>query len=243
MVSTRGPWIALVRLSYPPPQRESRVNRPARLLTAALTTSAALLLTACGSGGGDGSSSDKIAGAGTGESASASPSPSTSADGIDRPEIKLPDDMKMVFEDRQTGDAEKDAILADNERAVSTVWQAMAYGDLKKSGIGFYYTDTALTGVYNYAKNNIAKNISWAGTLRYFDRQVTLFDDKTSAAVTYCVDESKADLKDRKTKKLQGTKTSSDSYVYYNAGVKKNKVGVWQIWDLTEDRGSKKCQP
>ncbi|WP_262505400.1 hypothetical protein [Streptomyces sp. TRM68367] len=40
-------------------------------------------------------------------------------------EIKLPGDMEMVFEDRETGDAEKDAILADKERAVSTVWQAM----------------------------------------------------------------------------------------------------------------------
>ncbi|WP_406446404.1 hypothetical protein OHB14_45165 [Streptomyces sp. NBC_01613] len=218
------------------------MNRPARLATAVLTASAALMLTACGSGGGDDSSSDKIAGADAGKSKSASPSASASADGIDRPEIKLPADMKMVFDGQQTGDAEKDSILADNERAVSTVWQAMAYGDLKKSGMGFYYTDTALTGVYDYAKSNIAKNISWAGTLRYYDRQVTLFDKK-SAAVTYCVDESKADLKDRKTNKLQGTKTSSDSYVFYNAGVKKNKAGVWQIWDLTEDRGSQKCQP
>jgi hypothetical protein len=200
-------------------------------------------MTACGSGGGDDSSSDKIAGAGTGGTSSGSPSPSTSADGIDRPQIKLPSDMKLAFEDQRTGEATKDAILADNARAVSTVWQAMAYGDLKKSGMGFYYTDTALTGVYRYAKNNIAKNISWAGTLRYYDRQVTLFDDKASAALTYCVDESKADLKDRKTNKVQGTKTSSDSYVYYNAGVKKNKAGVWQIWDLTEDRGAKKCQP
>lgn len=215
------------------------MNRHARLVTAALTASAALLLTACGSGGDD-SSSDKIAGAGTRGTGSPSPSVSASPDGIDRPEIKLPDDMKMVFEGQQTGDAAKGAILADNERAVSTVWQAMAYGDLKKSGMAFYYTDTALTGVYDYAKGNIAKSMSWAGTLRYYNRQVTVFG-KTSAAMTYCVDESKADLKDRRTNKLQGTKTSSDSYVYYNAGVKKDKAGVWQIWDLSEDRGSQKC--
>jgi hypothetical protein len=218
------------------------VNRPARLVPAVLTASAALLLTACGSGGGDDSDSDKIAGADTGATASASPSASASADGIDRPEIKLPGDMKMVFEDRQTGDPEKDAILADNERAVSTVWQAMAYGDMKKSGMAYYYTDTALMGVYDYAKENIARKTSWAGTLRYYDRQVTVFD-KDSAAVTYCVDESKADVKDLKTNKLKGTKTSSDSYVYYNTGVKKDKNGIWQIWDLYEDRGSAKCQP
>ncbi|MET9681822.1 hypothetical protein [Streptomyces coeruleorubidus] len=218
------------------------MNRPARLVTAALTASAALLLTACGSGGGDGASSDKIAGADSADSPSASPSVSASADGIDRPEIKLPEDMKLTFEGRQTGDATKDAILADNERTVSTVWQAMAYGDMKKSGMAFYYTDNALVGVYQYAKGAITKKTSWAGTLRYFDRQVTVLDKK-SAALTYCVDESKADLKNRETNKLQGTKTTPNSYVFYNLGLKKNEDGVWQTWDLTEDRGSQKCQP
>ncbi|MFC9129245.1 hypothetical protein ACFT4A_20660 [Streptomyces sp. NPDC057099] len=218
------------------------MNRPARLVTAALTASAALLLTACGSGGGDESSSDKIAGADSAEKSSASPSVSASADGIDRPEIKLPSDMKLDFEGRQTGDATKDAILADNERAVSTVWQAVAYGDLKKSGMGSYYTDSALTGVYNYAKNNNANKTSWAGSLRYFDRRVTVFD-KTSAAVTYCVDESKANVKNLKTNKVKVTETSPDSYVYYNTGIRKDEKGVWQIWQLHEDRGSERCQP
>ncbi|MGW5130262.1 hypothetical protein [Streptomyces sp. NPDC004135] len=218
------------------------MNRPARLVTAVLTASAALLLTACGSGGGDESSSDKIAGADAAETPSASPSGPAPADGIDRPEIELPSDMKLVFEGRQTGDATKDAILADNERTVSTVWQAMALGDVKKSGMAFYYTDDALAGVYQYAKGAIAKKTSWAGTLRYYDRQVTVFD-KTSAALTYCVDESGADLKNRETDKLQGTKTTSDSYVFYNLGLKKNADGIWQTWDLTEDRGAQKCQP
>ncbi|WDV52288.1 hypothetical protein PV963_18865 [Streptomyces coeruleorubidus] len=218
------------------------MNRPARLVTAALTASAALLLTACGSGGGDESSSDKIAGADSADTPSASPSVSATADGIERPEIKLPSDMKLVFEGQQAGDAIKDAILADNERSVSTVWQAVAYGDLKKSGMGFYYTDTALRGVYNYAKNNNTNKTSWAGTLRYFDRRVTVFDE-TSAALTYCVDESKANVKDLKTDNVKVTETSPDSYVYYNTSVKKNEQGVWQIWQLHEDRGSARCQP
>lgn len=219
------------------------MNRRSNLLAAAaLTAAAALSLSACGSGDDSSKGSNKIAGADTGDTKSASPSPSASADGIDRPEIKLPSDMKMVFEGQKTGDSVKDAILADNERTVSTVWQAMATGDVKSSGLAFYYTDRALTGEYKYAQNAVAKNISWAGNLRYFDRQVTVFG-KSSAAVTYCVDESRADLKDRKTGKTKGTTTSSDSYVYYNAGVKKNDDGVWQTWDLSEDRGSQKCQP
>ncbi|MFD4632268.1 hypothetical protein ACFVYR_13950 [Streptomyces sp. NPDC058284] len=217
------------------------MNRSIRLATSALTACAALLLTACG-GSDDSKDIDKIAGADASGEKSASPSPSATADGIDRPAIKLPSDMKMLFENRETGDAVKDAILADNERTVSTVWQAMATGDAKHAGMAFYYTDQALTGVYKYATSNIDKNISWTGTLRYYDRQVTTFS-KTSAAVTYCVDESRADLKNRKTGKRQGTKTTPNSYVYYNAGVKKNEDGVWQIWDISEDRGAQKCQP
>ncbi|MER7478590.1 hypothetical protein ABTX60_13180 [Streptomyces sp. NPDC126510] len=150
--------------------------------------------------------------------------------------------MKLEFEGQQTGDAIKDAILADNERSVSTVLQAMSYGDLKKSGMAFNYTDNALVGVYQYAKGAIDKKTSWAGTLRYSDRKVTVFDKK-AAALTYCVDESKADLKNRETNRLQGIKTTPNSYVFYNLGLKKNKDGLWQTWDLTEDRGSQKCQP
>ncbi|MGW7506243.1 hypothetical protein ACWGJ0_00675 [Streptomyces massasporeus] len=142
--------------------------------------------------------------------------------------------MKLVFEDQRTGDATKDTILADNERTVSTVWRAMAYGDMKKSGMALYYTDNALAGVYQYAKRAIDKKTSWAGTLRYYDRQVTLFD-KESAALTYC--------KNRETNKLQGTETTPNSYVFYNLGLKKNEDGVWQTWDLFEDRGSQKCRP
>ncbi|MFC9507927.1 hypothetical protein [Streptomyces sp. NPDC057002] len=150
--------------------------------------------------------------------------------------------MKNVFEDRQTGDPQKDAILADNERAISTVDQAMAYGDMKKSGMAFYYTDSALTGVYYYAKDNIARKTAWAGSLRYFDRQVRVFD-KTSAAVTYCADESNANVKDLKTDKVNVVETSPDSYVYYSTSVRKNSDGVWQISKLDEDRGAKRCQP
>ncbi|MFF7720822.1 hypothetical protein ACFZDB_15775 [Streptomyces luteogriseus] len=150
--------------------------------------------------------------------------------------------MKLVFEDQRTGDPTKDTILADNERTVSTVWRAMAYGDMKKSGMPLYYTDNALVGVYQYTKRAIGKKTSWAGTLRYYDRKVTLFDQR-SAALTYCVDESKADLKNRETNKLQGTKTTPNSYVFYTLGLKKNADGVWQTWDLTEDRGSQKRRP
>ncbi|MGW6061116.1 hypothetical protein [Streptomyces sp. NPDC055189] len=219
------------------------MNRPARLVAAVFAACAALctalLLTACG-GSADDMGNDKIAGTDEGGTESASASPS--ADGIDRPEIKLASDMENVFDGQEAGDAVKNAILADNERRINATDAALATGDLTHSALAFYATDRALTGLYEYAKGNIDKNTSWAGTVRYFDRRVTVFS-KTSAAVTYCVDESRANLKDRKTNKVTKAETSPDSYVFYNTAMKKNKDGVWQTRDLGEDRGSQKCQP
>ncbi|MEU6992947.1 hypothetical protein ABZ953_20095 [Streptomyces sp. NPDC046465] len=220
------------------------MNRSTRLVAAALTASATLLLTACGGSSDDEKDNKKIAGADTGSSKSASPSSSATADGVDRPKIELPVDMKNVFEGRQTRDAVKDAILADNERRISAVDAALASGDLKHSAVAFYATDQALGGLYKYTKNNIDKSVSWTGTARYFKRQVTVFD-KNSAAVTYCVDESKTNLKNRKTNKVIKSDTppnDPDNYVFYNTGLKKNKDGVWQTWSLSEDRGSQECR-
>ncbi|WAL96448.1 hypothetical protein [Streptomyces sp. Je 1-369] len=216
------------------------MNRSIRLATSTLTACTALVLSACGGSGAD-EDNGKIAGADTGTKKSASPSPSATADGIDRPEIKLPADMKNAFEGRETGDAVKDAILADNERRINAVDAALASGDLKHSAIAYYTTDRALTGLTEYTKRAVDKNISWTGTTRYFDRQVTIFS-QTSAAVTYCADESRSNAKDRKTNKVTKVKTSPDSYVYYNTAMTKNKDGVWQTRDLSEDRGAQRCQ-
>lgn len=79
--------------------------------------------------------------------------------------------------------------------------EALATGDLKGSAVAFYTTDQALVGLYKYTKRNIDENVSWTGTARYFNRHVTVFG-KTSAAVTYCVDESRTKLKNRKTNKV-----------------------------------------
>ena len=94
------------------------MNRPARLVTAALTASATLLLTACGSGGDD-SASDKIKGADQGgEKASASASASAAADGVKRPEIPLPSTFAMDFEGLTDSDPKLQAILDDGKEAL-----------------------------------------------------------------------------------------------------------------------------
>ncbi|MGX1911922.1 hypothetical protein ACWIID_24110 [Streptomyces phaeochromogenes] len=88
------------------------------------------------------------------------------------------------------------------------------------------------------------KDAGWTvtGTTRYFDRAVTV-KSKTSAAIGYCADESKAFSKVIKTGELKGTKVTKDSYVAYSAQVTKNKQGVWELLKITSARGAAGCQP
>ncbi|NEB19206.1 hypothetical protein [Streptomyces coelicoflavus] len=212
---------------------------------AALTTAVALLLTACGGGSdSDDSGKDEIAGADTGASASASasPSPSASGDGVDRPEIKLPADVKNVFEGTKTGDPVKDAVLADNERMINSIDEAITVDAEEHPALKFYSKDNALVAAATYVQSFYEGGTTWTGSTRYYDREVTLSGDN-AATVTYCGDETESYSKDRKTKKVKKTPGDADDYVSYNARMEKNADGVWQTVNVVSERGSEKCQP
>lgn len=209
---------------------------------AALTAAVTLLLSGCGGSDSEDSGKDKIAGADTGASASASPSPSASADGIDRPEIKLPSDVKNVFEGDSTGDPVKDAVLADNERMINSIDEAITVDAEEHPALKFYSKDNALIAAASYVQSFYEAGTSWTGSTRYYDREVTL-SGENAATVTYCGDETKSYSKDRETKEVKKTPGDADDYVSYSARVQKNADGVWQTTNVVSERGSEKCQP
>ncbi|WP_369246972.1 hypothetical protein [Streptomyces sp. R41] len=216
-------------------------RRPRLLTTAAVGAMAALLLTACGGGGGGSKGNDKIAGADTGSESPASPSASaTSSAG--RPTITFPSDARNVFEGQKTGDAKKDAVLADNAQRINSVDDAIFQGKVNTEALGFYSAEGALDSARTFVQGYLDDDRSWMGTTRYFDRQVTFRSD-SSASVIYCSDESKSFLKNRKTGKAEKTPTSSDSYVLYNTKLVKNSDGVWQTTKVISKRGADQCQP
>ncbi|MFE9879677.1 hypothetical protein [Streptomyces sp. NPDC005784] len=219
-------------------------RRPRLLATAAAGATAALLLTACGGGGDKPKANDKIAGADTGGATSAAPGASATAshDGVARPEITFPSGVENVFEGRKTGNATKDAVLADNALSVNSMDDAIFQGSVDTKALGFYNTGKALGAAITYVQGYLDKNDTWVGTTRYFNRQVTL-SGGTAANVVYCSDESKSFIKNRKTKKVKDTPTTADSYVLYNARLVKNGQGVWQTTNIISDRGAKACQP
>ncbi|WP_328670786.1 hypothetical protein [Streptomyces sp. NBC_00328] len=213
-----------------------RRSLPVAISFAATT---ALLLTACGGGDDGPKANDKIAGADRGSTGSASPSVSAS-DNADRPDITLPGDVKDEFEGWKTGDATKDAVLADAGRAQTATNDAVLKGTPDTPGLAFYYKGKALTSSAKWVQKWLDTGITYTGTTRYYRPKVEIFDSK-SAGVSYCADETKAYNKDRKTKKVDRTPAGNDAYVLYNTRLEKTAQGVWQISDGTSVRGSKTC--
>jgi hypothetical protein len=217
-------------------------RRPTLLAALTLTAAAALTLSACGS---DDSSkdkdNDKIAGADTGSKPSASQSESA-AGSAGRPTITFPADAKNVFEYEKTGDPAKDAVLKDSTLSVNSVDEAILAGNTDTKALGFYNVGKALESSITYAQRYIDGGDTWIGETRYFDYKVTL-TGKSKAYVTYCSDESKSFIKNRKTKKVDRSSASPDSYVLYNTSLTKNADGVWQTSNIGSNRGNKSCQP
>ncbi|MFC9845539.1 hypothetical protein ACFWFF_08575 [Streptomyces sp. NPDC060223] len=216
-------------------------RRPRLLAMAAFGAVTALVLTGCGGGDGDSSGNDKIAGADAGGETSASPSASATSTGV-RPEIKFPSDVQNTFEEQKTGDAKKDAVLADNAQRINSVDDAIFQGTVNTDALGFYSAEGALDSARTFVQGYLEDDRTWTGTTRYFDRKVTFLDDG-SASVIYCSDESKSFLKNRKTGKTEKTPTTSDSYVLYNTKLVKNSDGVWQTTNVISKRGADQCQP
>jgi len=154
----------------------------------------------------------------------------------------FPSDAKNVFEDQTTGDRTKDAVLADSSLGVNSVDDAIFQGSVDTEALGFYHTEQSLSAAITYVNRYIDDNETWTGETRYFDRRVTL-SSSDEAYVTYCSDESKSFIKDKKTGKIQNTPTTKDSYVLYDTKLAKNAEGVWQTTDVVSERGDKACQP
>ncbi|MFD5629516.1 hypothetical protein [Streptomyces sp. NPDC127072] len=214
-------------------------RRPRLLTTAAVGTTALLLLTACGGSDGDAKSNDKIAGVDTDESASTSASASASA-GAGRPEVSLPSDVVDKFESWQTGDDAKDAVLADTAKRIDATNDAILRGDTGSAGLSFYYRDKALSSAVEWVQAYVDANLSFTGTTRYYAPQVTL-SGAESATVVYCADESKGFNKNRKTNKVDRTPSDESPYVLYNTRLEKTGQGVWQTTNLISKRGDKTC--
>ncbi|MGY0069489.1 hypothetical protein ACWZEH_22415 [Streptomyces sp. QTS137] len=230
--------------SLAPPGADTVNRRPTLLAALALTATAALTLSACGSSDEESSDkdSDKIAGADTGGEKSAPPSESSAPAAEGRPKIELPSDVTLVFEGGKTGDQVKDAVLADNAERMRAVDAAIAGTDTDGEALAFYNTGKALEAALSWVDQFEKAGATMTGEVRYYDRKVTLKDEET-AVLVFCADESKGFSKDKKTNKVHETPVTKNSYVLYNTKLDKSAEGVWQTSQIISSRGAAQCQP
>ncbi|MFD0253058.1 hypothetical protein ACFVGX_19290 [Streptomyces sp. NPDC127113] len=217
------------------------MRRRAVLAALSLTAVGALTLSAC-AGADSASQEDAKAGGDTGSGASVSPrpSPSSSAE-TGRPEIELPSDLRLTFEDGTTGDAAKDAVLADSAERMRGVDAAIAGTDPAGEAVGFYNRGRALDAAVSWVAQFEKANATLTGEVRYFDRKVAL-KDEDSAVLTFCADESKGFSKDKATGEVAKTPVTRNSYVLYNTRLDKTSDGVWQTSQILSMRGADECQ-
>ena len=225
----------------------TRTRQPARLrrggVAAGLAVTGALLLGACGGGDDGGGTSDEIKGAGKGDkspSVSASQGAGAGAgDGIKRPEVKLAKDAKNVFEDSETGDPKKDAVLADNQRRLNAIDQIIT----RQKGVGglaFYAKGQALLNANEYVKGWVKADRGWAGKTRFYDQTVEL-NGKNEATVAFCRDQSGGRTKMLKSGKLIKNTGGKKNFVYTTMQVERNKKGVWQAVSGDAESGAERC--
>lgn len=201
-------------------------TRPTTTVTAtaaAVTALVALLLSGCGGGSVSGDSGKgENAGAGSGASVSSSPTEDTA----ERPGVKLPEDIENTFEGGQTGDAKQDAVLADNERRVNSIDEAIVVDAEKHPALELYSKGDALASAATYIKSFYDNDRSFTDKTRYHDREVTFAKDG-SATVTYCMDGTGTYPKDRKTGKVdRSVEASPNDYVFYSSRLEENAEGV-----------------
>ncbi len=213
------------------------MTRPARLMTAALTASMAVLTTACGSEGGD-STSDPVKGAGAGDGkTSARPSTVASPGRAKRPEIKLPKEFQADFESWTNSDAKLQAILNDGREELRSKYAAIIEADPESDAVVFYNSDATQATARKWIKQFTDDGDSIVGKVRVFDPQVHI-SDTGSGVLFYCVDERQASTKNRKTKKIVKTPDKPESLVQYRLRLDKSPQGVWKTTSLTTVPGA-----
>jgi hypothetical protein len=207
----------------------------------ALAATAALLLTACGGGGDSSKGNDKIAGADTGSPTSASLSASASST-PGRPKIALSADNTITFTPEHVGDPGQDAILQDNAEFIRALNAAITAQNPRFPALQYYTEGEGAAAAQQWVQSFKNAGLTVTGTVRYFDRQVSV-ESKKTASLTYCGDESKGYTKVVKTNKVKKTKADKNSYVSYGVKVEKNATGVWETVKIVSVRGAVKCQP
>ncbi|MFJ2773597.1 hypothetical protein [Streptomyces sp. NPDC087300] len=220
-----------------------------RPIAVSLTAAAALLLTACGGGDGDeGSGKDKIAGAENGN-AEKSPSPSDKASkgaDVDRPEMKFPSDVELVFDKAAVSDPDQTAALNDAQNYARAIEHGIVKQDADDAAYKFYseYGSPAQTYAKDQVKKHIEAGYTVTGERRYTKTKVQTVDKKKTIAVTFCTNDNKLFGKEVKSGKVLRTEPSIKDYSFWQISMaaSKNTKGLWRADLVKVESEAQQCQ-
>ncbi|WP_129307493.1 hypothetical protein [Streptomyces sp. L2] len=203
------------------------------LITA--TTTAALLLTACGGSGAD-DKPDATKGAATGSPSATAPASASASSDVTRPTVTLPNSFKLTFQSWTSSDPVKQAVLNDGKEQLRAGYAAITADTTNSKALTFYNTRAGLSQVQQWIKTYTDKNLTVIGKLPVYDPKVNIVH-KNGATLSYCTDESKAYSKDRKTGEEEGNPAGMNPHVYYVITLARNADGVWQTMSAQSQRG------
>ncbi|MFJ9670755.1 hypothetical protein ACIRP5_08155 [Streptomyces sp. NPDC101221] len=211
------------------------------MTAAAFAATATLLLTACG---GDDSSPDGIKGAETGASTSSPSASASDAADVKRPDVSLPEDLKLVFDFERPSDAEQAAALEDAANYIRALDHGIAQQDPNDPAYQFYSTG----GAEKYAKSQIEAWVKdgWTvtGNDRYFNADINPVGEGKSVLVTFCRNQAKFYSKKVETGKVNYTEENLDSYQKFSLLMSPSEASaeVWQARQIEVQGRVKECK-
>jgi hypothetical protein len=168
-----------------------------------------------------------------GEESSPAPEDTATEDGIDRPEINLPESMENIFEDTETGETDKDEIIGDVVHGINAVDMAVSLSDPQNEAVEFYHSLDGLDNVQNYiraAAESGEAGRTWQGTVDYYNFSVDNEDDRSrQPIVSYCSDRSEAETVELATGEVLTGEEYAGGQVQIQVVVEQNDLGVWQV--------------
>jgi hypothetical protein len=223
------------------------VKRRSLPVAAALATTAALLLTACGSEDDKSSANDKIAGAeqDTGKpTKSAQPSGAPVQDRPDGVDVSLPKDMNLVFDWARPEEGNEAAAMDDAANYVRAIY----HGVDKRTSTVAAVTAYSTGGGLSYAKTQIDDRVDggWTatGTRRHYQATTRSAANGTSVEVAFCVDSSKFYGKEVKTGKVLKSEPSIADYDHFKIIMVKVPTGdaLWQASKVFVETKAEQCR-
>jgi len=216
-------------------------------VAAALTATAALLLTACASGDDKPSDNDKIAGAEQSTATptkSATPSAAAAEDKPDGVDVSLPKDMNVVFDWDKPTDKNEAAAMDDAANYLRAIYRGVDKRTTNDAALATYATGEGLTYATVQINEWIKGGWTATGTRRHYDVTTRSTSNGKSVEVAFCADTSKFYGKEVKTGKVLKTEPSLKDFGYYKIIMVKfpTSESLWQASKVFVETGVEKCR-